>query len=523
MSNAIQLPPQVKPGEPVRAEDYNKLIAALKSSIIQPGTGYLRHIDKSGTTLRINQNKEFKQRINPPFSVIECEKRPAGNYYLRLEPGRISSANPVASAADPPQDGIDYFMPEINGTPMNEKDSDEDFPIIEIDDGQSVYARIKRTPDGVVVPPVLIVAEARDEKTKHYQPEDPEGSGTEEIYQYRRILDFDVSFDEVEIKVWRRSDIDLEPYLWTGSNVGQGSDVFKEHDEENGVYNFRRIKGCYGLEDKLTATNPGQDENTLQIDFEAENVGQTYTGVKANVYVEYDEDDDDSTCDDKAQFRPITHGAETDRQQIEVEADGEVIRVRGNDVKKIIEFQDCEGNELLFLEFEDGLLKDAGDEGSVLIQIPPCGSNYTGAGTDPGSTGSDKSTAIVPMGWHEKGYGALFTMESNEVLFDFVIRNVAINGAISKAEIDNRFLSVCEPGSIVVTGVTGDKLGPVSAVVKGDQIIVTALPISFLRPNQVTLRLTGTRKGFEGFDMPERSERQFIANEKFINSAYPRD
>jgi hypothetical protein len=356
------------------------------------------------------------------------------------------------------------------------------------------------------------VAADREEKSGHYFPPDPFDSGTEEVFQYRRLIDLDVVSDEVEIKVWRRSDIDLEPFLWKGDNLGTGVDVFKEHNEQDGVYNFRRINACYGLEGELNG-------DSVKLDFEAENIGDTYTGTKANVYVEYDGD----SCGQKAQFRPITQGAETDRQQIEIEQDGEVVRVKGNDVKKTIELQDCEGNELLSLEFEDGLLKDAGDEGSVLIQIPPCGSNYNGGGTDPGSTGSDKSTAIVPMGWHEKGYGALFTMESNEVLFDFVIRNVAINGAISKAQIDDRFLSVCEPGSIVVTGVTGDKLGPVSAVVKGDQIVLTALPISFLRPNEVTLRLTGTRKGFEGFDMPERSERQFIANEKFINSAYPRD
>jgi hypothetical protein len=512
MSNVIDLPGDVKKGDPVKAEDYNKLLAALRSSIIQPGTGYLRSINKSGTTLRIQQNKEFRPRINPAFSVIEVDSDGGNDYNLRLEPGRVCSANPVAAADSPPEDGYDYFMPEINGTPMDQKDANGDYPQISVEDGFSIYCKIKRSATGIVIPPVQIVAADREEKSGHYFPPDPFDSGTEEVFQYRRLIDLDVVSDEVEIKVWRRSDIDLEPFLWKGDNLGTGVDVFKEHNEQDGVYNFRRINACYGLEGELNG-------DSVKLDFEAENIGDTYTGTKANVYVEYDGD----SCGQKAQFRPITQGAETDRQQIEIEQDGEVVRVKGNDVKKTIELQDCEGNELLSLEFEDGLLKDAGDEGSVLIQIPPCGSNYNGGGTDPGSTGSDKSTAIVPMGWHEKGYGALFTMESNEVLFDFVIRNVAINGAISKAQIDDRFLSVCEPGSIVVTGVTGDKLGPVSAVVKGDQIVLTALPISFLRPNEVTLRLTGTRKGFEGFDMPERSERQFIANEKFINSAYPRD
>ena len=138
-------------------------------------------------------------------------------------------------------------------------------------------------------------------------------------------------------------------------------------------------------------------------------------------------------------------------------------------------------------------------------------------------SGSDKSTAIVPMDWHDKGYGALFTMESNEVLFEFVMRDVPVTGSKTVARIDDRFLAVCERDSMVVTGISGDKLGPVGAVIKDNEVILDALPVSFLRPNKVTLKLTGTRKGFEGFDMPERSKEQFTANERFINSAYPRD
>ena len=366
MSNGIDLPSDVKPGEPVRAEDYNKLLAAIRSNIIQPGTGYLRSINKSGTTLRIKQNKEFKQRINPPFSVIEVEKAAAGNYYLRLEPGRVSSMNPVAAADG--DDGIDYLVPEINGTPMDQRDNDEDFPKIEIDNGQTVYARIKRQVDGVIVGPVLIVAEGRDEESKHYFPADPGNSGQEEIYQYRRILDFDVSNDEVEIKVWRRSDIDLEPYLWTGDNVGTGVDVFKEHDEENGVYNFHRVNGCYGLKGAL-------DSNSIKLDFEGENIGSSTSGTKANVYVDYDLDNDSGSCADKAEFRPLTQGAQTNRKQIQVVQDNEVVRIQGNNVDKKIIFQDCNSNGLLTLEFEDGLLKDAGDAGDVTIQVPSCGSS----------------------------------------------------------------------------------------------------------------------------------------------------
>jgi hypothetical protein len=143
--------------------------------------------------------------------------------------------------------------------------------------------------------------------------------------------------------------------------------------------------------------------------------------------------------------------------------------------------------------------------------------------TSDSTSGSDKSTAIVPMDWHDKGYGALFTMESNEVLFEFVMRDVPVTGSKTVARIDDRFLAVCEPDSMTVTGVAGDRAGSVGAVVEKNNVILSAWPLSFLRPSKVTLKLTGVRKGFKHLDMPERSKEQFIANERFINSAYPRD
>ena len=147
----------------------------------------------------------------------------------------------------------------------------------------------------------------------------------------------------------------------------------------------------------------------------------------------------------------------------------------------------------------------------------------SGGSTGPDSGGSDKSTAIVPMDWHDKGYGALFTMESNEVLFEFVMRDVPVVGPKTVTRIDDRFLAVCEPDSMTITGVAGDRAGSVGAVVEKNNVVLSAWPLSFLRPNKVTLKLTGVRKGFKHLDMPERSREQFIANEKFINSAYPRE
>lgn len=172
--------------------------------------------------------------------------------------------------------------------------------------------------------------------------------------------------------------------------------------------------------------------------------------------------------------------------------------------------------ELREKDEEDNILEITTEGDSILFYVPDDGSSVS-------DSGSDKSTAIVPMDWHEKGYGALFTMESNEVLFEFVMRNVSLVGSKTVVAIDDRFLKVCEPDSMVITGITGNRAGSVGAVVEKNNIILSAWPLSFLRPTKVTLKLTGVRKGFKRYDMPERSREQFIANEEFINSAYPKE
>ena len=344
--SVIDLPADVKTGDQVRAEDYNKLLAALRSSIIQPGAGYLRTINKSGTTLRIKGNKEFRPRINPPFSVIEVEAAAGNNYNLRFEPGRVCSANPVAAAATPAADGYDYTVPEIAGTAMDQKDAAGDYPSLSVEDGFSVYCKIKRSTAGVLVTPVELVSAARTQISGHYFPPEPNSSGTEEVFQYRRILDLDVVSGEVEIKVWRRSDIDLEPYLWEGDNIGTGSDVFKEHNEGDGVYNFRRINGCYGLASAVSG-------DSVKLDFEGENGGASVSGNKAKVYIEPGAG---VACADKAKFRQLAQGSASDHRQIQVAEDGELVRIQGNGVDGSLVLKNCAGAAVATIAWEDGLV-----------------------------------------------------------------------------------------------------------------------------------------------------------------------
>jgi hypothetical protein len=135
------------------------------------------------------------------------------------------------------------------------------------------------------------------------------------------------------------------------------------------------------------------------------------------------------------------------------------------------------------------------------------------------SWGSDKSTAIVPASWTPGGYTALFTLESPEVLFeDILLARIPQKAATLK--IDPRFVEVCEPRSIVVSGCVPDVPAVVGVSVEGGLIRVR-FAVEDEQEVKLVLRLTGVRRGFAGLRFPNRSRRQFEANEAFIHSAYP--
>lgn len=154
------------------------------------------------------------------------------------------------------------------------------------------------------------------------------------------------------------------------------------------------------------------------------------------------------------------------------------------------------------------------------VKVEPASSSSS-AGSFGSSSGSDKSTAIVPAPWEPSGYVALFAHEMPEVRFDdFML--VKITGRVTSVPIDPKFVTVCERGSLAVCGAVGDN-GPVrcARIAKGMLTIET----NWLgrRPSVVSVRITGVRRGFAGLRFPSRTLRQFTANEEFINSAYPRD
>lgn len=319
----LGLPKKVARGDRVRAEDFNSLIDALQSVMLQPGQGYERKVTRAGTVLRIRRptHREFQQ-VYPSFAVIEAEKLANGNYEIMLEPGRVSCPDPVESAND--GDGWRWFVPTINDIPMNLKDEDGDYPKIEVAPGQWIYCQIRTDQTGMISEVPEMVVDEPEQESVHYQPPDPQDSGIEGVYKLHRIVEVDVNEDdELELKPWCQKDIDLTNQLWEGENLGDVGEVFKEHDEEEGVYKFRGINGNFGID------HTTQDE-TVDLDFDGENLNDLEGGSSGDIYVE--PTPQEIAAGGPAQFRPVTQGP-SGRQEIEIAQTPTAVQVMGNNVQ----------------------------------------------------------------------------------------------------------------------------------------------------------------------------------------------
>lgn len=147
-------------------------------------------------------------------------------------------------------------------------------------------------------------------------------------------------------------------------------------------------------------------------------------------------------------------------------------------------------------------------------------SSTPGPSSQSGPSSSSKDTAIVPASWSPTGYTALFVSEMPEVRFDDVMR-VVVRKTEWQVTIDPMFREVCEPHSIDICGCVPHRPVPIGAVVRDGTVVIYVDAKPQQLPLMVTLRLTGVRRGFCGQRFPDRTHEQFVANEAFIQSAYP--
>lgn len=142
--------------------------------------------------------------------------------------------------------------------------------------------------------------------------------------------------------------------------------------------------------------------------------------------------------------------------------------------------------------------------------------------SDPPPPGSDKSTAIVPAKFSETGYTALFVAEMPDVRFDEVMIET-IRQTDTLIEIDSRFLDVCQHGTVEVISCLPSRPVLLGASVVEEGKIFIQFAEQRSQEVKLAIRLSGIRRGFKGKRFPNRTREQFVANEKWLNKAYPGD
>lgn len=111
-------------------------------------------------------------------------------------------------------------------------------------------------------------------------------------------------------------------------------------------------------------------------------------------------------------------------------------------------------------------------------------------------------------------------MESPEVLFeDTVCVRIPSTGK-AYHPIDSRFMIVCERGTVKAVSACPDRPAMVGARIVKGELVVDVMPGDKM-PSYVTVKLSGTRRGFRGMRFPYRDREQFLANERTLNAAYP--
>lgn len=387
-----RLPQKKKPGDPVLASDWNALLDAIAARTPRPGAGLDLVASSGGFAYSAPGATHVPRQSLPPFAVIGIEKVDE-SFKVIVKEGWVIERRP--KTGDTPT--VKFHMPKSGDTALDTIPR----PKITMALGDTLWCKYRTNDRGdITEAPELIVA-AGDQEGTHYQPEDPEGSGQEGTY-YVKLFKLEDDAGTPRVKVYQQGDIEHWAQLWTGENVGAGAGVYKRHNTEDNTFEFRRITGNYGL----VESEAGE---TLNLDFEAENIGEEGEEIYKKVEGDYE--------DIPAQFRKLAGrgyytGDDPDpgvSEQIKVKTDEPVVRVLGNGkVGQLL----YDGS--VVLEWNDGLVISP----SAAITPPggfPGGADLDliieGFGFNPGAaiqykdwSGNNQTSGLIPVLIDDTGY-----------------------------------------------------------------------------------------------------------------------
>jgi len=136
------------------------------------------------------------------------------------------------------------------------------------------------------------------------------------------------------------------------------------------------------------------------------------------------------------------------------------------------------------------------------------------SGAEDGGGTAVVKKAVVPSIYND--FVELYCVEAPEVRFEDVV-SVKTDGNLTlEHEIDPEFVFVCEPNSIKAVGHTTTEPALCGIKIKDNKIIIT---FSGSIPEEITIKLSGLRKGHLETRFGKRSEAEMLHNNNFWNQA----
>ncbi len=265
--------------------------------------------------------------VAAPFSLANL-RIDGADYFVTLHPGYLRDILPKGGIG---VDGISFIMPQGgDSVPLDAATP----PEFELALNDSLYLSYGTDKTGIVkgdpAPAVIVVPSADvPKKTTHYQPTAGDGgSGVDGLYYVRLGKLGGTGAEDATWQPFQNSDVEHYHDLFTGKNIGTGSSIFKERNVTDDSYEYRRVKGGFGVKNT-------QETSAVRLDFLATNIGGGHPVLIAPA-------DPEDLGTGAAQFRTIRGLTETGgvTRQIKVELapaeDGtginQSILIRGNGV-----------------------------------------------------------------------------------------------------------------------------------------------------------------------------------------------
>lgn len=316
---------------------------------------------------------EDSVRIYRPFQPYELNND--SGWKVHIAEGCVLDSH-VLNGGGSASSAIQVRVPTIGGIPIVSTGGGWVRPKITIPNNTSwVYLRFQTDEHGNIDaetssgdPDVWIEAFTSEQLSTHHEP--PDGAGNNGVsgdyfYQIFRTEPETIGGTPRPkiITEGLQSNLPWQMSFKVQNISGVGARIYQDYDDDTNEQRLRLLTGGYAID---------VDEQTDLIDISWEGDSLCDSGGTYSTPVYLPPGHPQKVDANIAEFQCIAErsGAGVAQVRVQQSFGGEIL-ITGNGVDGSLTIEDCDGNELTLLEWEDGLIKTVGDS---TIEVTPCSS-----------------------------------------------------------------------------------------------------------------------------------------------------